>query len=115
MGLDGGFLKAPETIKFSVKVICPVGKLGIALAQCHQPLRLGDKKPPRGFAAALGPVSNEKLLSEFQTIAFEFSLWKMTYISLFCAFCLCVIFFCFVFSKELKLFLICLFIYKLKI
>lgn len=58
-------------------------EIRLLTTQCHQPLRLGDKKSPLGFAAAFGPFSNGKIHSEFQAIAFEFSLWKMTNINFF--------------------------------
>lgn len=76
-GLKARFPKSSETINsVSMEVVCSVGKLDFSLAQCHQPLRLGDKKPLQAMQAALGPFSNGKMHSEFQTIALELSIGR---------------------------------------
>ena len=87
MWLEGMDFSTPLKLKFCVSAssLSSVGKGDFSLTQYHQPLKLGAKKSPLGFvAAAFGLFSNGKIHSEFQAIAFEFSLWKMTYISAFC-------------------------------
>lgn len=69
------------------------------------------KKSPLGFTAAFGPFSNGKIHSEFQTIAFEYSLWKMTNVNFFCVYCQCVLCFSVFLFKDLKLFLISVYLF----